>query len=85
MTVCLECNGNLYDYFELESGFTEYICLKCGYYCSNSPAYLSNPNGFKNMVRENPSILSKIIARSTETLRQGKQPHNGQSLKTILL
>ena len=39
MTVCPECNGNLYDYFELKNGFTEYVCLKCGYYSSNSPAF----------------------------------------------
>ena len=40
MTVCPERDDNLYDYFELESGSTEHVCLKCGYYISNSPAYL---------------------------------------------
>lgn len=82
---CPDCNILLQDYFDYSSCFTEYICWKCGHYESNSPAYLSNPDIFENMIRENPSILRHILTRSTDNLRQGKQPQNGQSLKTITL
>ena len=60
---CPDCNFKLYDYFDINTGFTQFVCMKCYYYMSNSPAYLSNTDGFKNMVRENPSILQQIINR----------------------
>ena len=82
---CPNCNTLLQDYFDNSSSFTEYVCWRCGHYESNSPAYLSYPDGFKNMIRENPSILSRIIARTTDSLHKKNQPQNGQSQKTITL
>ncbi len=58
---CLDCGNLMQDYFDKSSCFTEYICYKCGNYASNSPAYLSNPDGFKNTIRENPLILRRLL------------------------
>jgi len=82
---CPNCNTSLQDYFDTSSSFTEHVCWKCGHYESNSPAYLSNPDGFKNIVRENPSILRHIITRSTDNLHGKNQSQNGQNRKTITL
>ena len=81
---CTNCSKLLQDYFDASSGFTEYICWKCGYYESNSPAYRSNPNGFKNMVRENPSILRQIINRnftSKKSTSEWTEPQNNTVIK----
>ena len=70
---CPDCNSKLYDYFDINNGFTQYVCMKCFYYMSNSPAYFSNPDGFKNMVRENPSILNKLINRKFTGQRNNRK------------
>ncbi len=76
---CSKCNILLQDYFDMTGGFTEYVCWRCGHYESNSPAYLLNPDGFKNMIRDNPLVLRRIVNRSTYSLHQKKQPQNGQN------
>ena len=64
MINCPDCEGKLQDYFDSESGFTQYICWKCGYYASNSPAYRLKPKLYTNLIRDNPSVLKKLINRN---------------------
>lgn len=55
MTICPECkNVKLLQYFEKDSGFVIDICWNCGYYSSDCPAYKTNPEHFKNIVRNDP-------------------------------
>lgn len=81
--VCPDCNSKFYDYFDPSTGFTQFVCMNCCYYMSNSPAYRSNSDNYKNLIRENPSVLHRLI--STKTLQGEKQPQNGQNLKPIPL
>ena len=69
---CLDCNVSMKDYFDESSCFTEYVCYVCGNYASNSPAYLSNPDQFKNLIRNNPQILQKIINRNLTERRSNR-------------
>ncbi len=55
--------------------FTEKICLHCGYYESDSPAYKQHPDLFENLVRENPiHFLKKVLnfAATDEILQRRK-------------
>lgn len=56
---CPDCGKKLYDKIEEESGFTERICWVCGYYESDSEAYKSYPEHFRNMLRRNPKLLNR--------------------------
>jgi hypothetical protein len=38
----------------MENQFTILLCWNCGYYESDSPAYLSSPELFRDIVRKNP-------------------------------
>ena len=82
MEICPDCNSKLLDYFDKKSGFTEYLCWKCGLYASNSPAYRFSSEMFVNMVRENPShFMRKIIhqprGNTYNTTEEGTEPALG--------
>lgn len=50
--ICNQCGIRLSVYNN--SDYIDKICWSCGYYESNSPAFLQNPELFKNLVRHNP-------------------------------
>ena len=62
---CPECKIiKLTNHIDESTGFTQKICWGCGYYSSNSPAYKTNPTGFKNLIREmTPVQVLKIWGR----------------------
>ena len=65
--VCPDCNGVLYEYREHiqtlihgvsgEMDALEWVCWGCGYYDSNSPGFLENPQLYRSMIKDN--ILGK--------------------------
>ena len=67
MTECPDCDSKLQEYLEPENGFIQYICWRCGFYESNSPAYRANPEQFVNMIRDNPSIINRFLTDKKTT------------------
>ena len=60
MPVCPDCHYPLSSY--LSGFYTMQVCLNCGHYESDSPAFKRMPELFKNCVRENPQrFLQKYI------------------------
>jgi len=51
MAGCPACKGMLYEY--RDGRWTEWICWKCGYYESDTPAFRAYPHLFRDIVRKN--------------------------------
>jgi hypothetical protein len=62
MNQCPECTCPLCNYTSGEYHVS--ICWNCGYYESDSPAYNTSPDLFKDMVRKNPSEFIKKFLKS---------------------
>lgn len=57
---CPSCGAVLCSY--VEENIEVSICWNCGYYSSNSPAFKTNPDRFKNLVRDEPlKFLRKFL------------------------
>lgn len=61
MNLCPICSSPMNEYIDNEGGWQR-ICWSCGHYESDSPAYLSHPEMFENMARDNPQyFLQKFL------------------------
>jgi ribosomal protein L37AE/L43A len=72
MNTCPECQSTMYPH---KSGrFTEWICLNCGRYESDSPAYRTLPSLFDDIVRNDPAkFRGRFIKQLSDDFLQGKK------------
>lgn len=86
MNNCPECDkGKLYQFLDKASGFIIIqICWECGYYESDSQAYKSHPEEFKNIVRQNPTyFLRKCYRATNKTPKLNTKKNNDTNPKDL--
>lgn len=68
---CPDCSSVMSEY--VDGDWLEWICWDCGYYMSNTPAFKSCPEMFKNIIRENPQkFIKKHLFRSKDDNKGAK-------------
>ena len=84
MNFCPDCQSVLIDYYS--ANYYESICWNCGYYKSNSPAFLHNPELFKNMIRDDPQYFIQKYLNHDITLSDDSyhEPHNRRKVNRTL-
>jgi hypothetical protein len=71
--LCPECQCPISHYNV--GDWTETICWNCGHYESNSPAFVSDPARFKDMVRKDPQyFFRKFLVEPSDGFLQRKKP-----------
>ena len=81
MVLCPECQSPMSKFAVGE--WTELICLNCGHYESNSPAYRDNPKLFENLVRDDPiHFLRKFLKIKIVPYDESKRPHKSDDKVT---
>jgi DNA-directed RNA polymerase subunit M/transcription elongation factor TFIIS len=84
MKSCPECNSRIYEYED--DIWLEWICWKCGYYKSNTPAFKTCPSLFKDLVRDNPvKFLKKYAHYGSPTRNQHDFKHGEDSTEPFFL
>lgn len=70
---CPECSFSMGSY--RSGGYIIQICWNCGHYESDSPAYIDNPELFRDIVRKNPqNFMYKFLkAKPTDGFLQRKR------------
>ena len=58
---CPACGRRLYEY--RDGRWKEWICWRCGHYQSDTPAFRSQPELFRDVVRRNGEFFLKKYAR----------------------
>jgi hypothetical protein len=60
-SACPACRNGVYEY--RDGRWTEWICWRCGHYQANTPAFTSQPDLYRDLVRNNGRYFMQKYAR----------------------
>ena len=58
---CPTCENAVYEY--RDGRWTEWICWRCGHYQADTPAFVSQPDLYRDIVRKNDRYFMQKYAR----------------------
>lgn len=58
---CGSCRNAMYEY--MDGRWTEWICWRCGNYSANTPAFMAQPDLYRDIVRKNGTFFMRKYAR----------------------